>query len=94
MSFLGLPLLHGVHSSGGMTPNIPLSGVLLSTPNFFRGIDTLSEQRPVPHVEASKTLRDNKKESHARWGSDLAFQLPHKPRPLLGEDPIMKKLVA
>jgi hypothetical protein len=94
MSFLGLPLLRGILSSGGVAPSIPLSGVLLSTPTSIRGTDTLSEQRLVPPVEASKTLGANKKESQVRWGSDLAFRLPLKPCPLLGEDPIMQQLVA
>jgi hypothetical protein len=91
MSFLGLPLLHGVHSSGGMTPSIPLSGILPSTPTSVRGTDTFPKQMPVPPVEASKTLGANKKESQARWGSDLAFWLPRKPHPLLGEDSIMQQ---
>jgi hypothetical protein len=91
ISFLGLPLLHGVRSCGGAAPSIPPSGVLLSTPTSTRGTDTLSEQNPVPPVEASRTLEANKKESQARWGSDLALRLPRKPHPLFEGDPIVQQ---
>jgi hypothetical protein len=91
VSFLGLPLLCGVYSSGGVVPNIPLSGILPSTPNAARGIGAFPEQIPIPPVEASKTLGANKKEFQVRWVSDLTFWLPHKPHPLLGEDSIMRR---
>jgi hypothetical protein len=74
VSFLGLPLLHGVRSCGGTTPRIPPSSILLSMPAFAKGTDTLSEQNPVPIFEASRTLeaiiKNPKNVGAQTWHSD------------------------
>jgi hypothetical protein len=74
-----------------MFPSIPLSYIPFSTPIFIENVDTVSKQELIPPDGVSRMQEANKKESQARWGSDLALHLPRRPHPMFEGDPIVKK---